>query len=201
MRAYIRLMPDLAFALFDTAIGDCALIWGELGVVGAMLPDPDVRAGILRRYPQARETPPTPAIADAISAIQALMHGEAADLTHVELDYRDAPDLYRRVWNIARAIPPGETLTYGDIARRLGDVALSQQVGQALGRNPIPIIVPCHRILAASGKTGGFSAPGGVDTKLKMLTIERARTSAAPSLFEALPLAARPASNRRRDER
>lgn len=185
-------MPNLAFAIFDTAIGDCALIWGEAGIVGAMLPERDVRARILRRYPDAEETATTSAIAEAVAGVQALMRGEAVDLADVALDYRDAPDLYRKVWDIARAIPPGETLTYGDIARRLGDVALSQQVGQALGRNPIPIIVPCHRILAASGKTGGFSAPGGVDTKLKMLTIERARTSAAPSLFDDLPLAVRP---------
>ncbi len=189
-------MPHLAFAVFDTAIGDCALIWGETGVVGAMLPDHDVRGGILRRFSRAVETAPSPAIAEAITGVQALMRGEPCDLGAVVLDYRDAPDLHRQVWDIARAIPPGETLTYGDIARRLGDVALSQQVGQALGRNPIPIIVPCHRILSASGKTGGFSAPGGVDTKLRMLNIERARTGAAPSLFDDLPLAARPSRGR-----
>ena len=188
----LPLMPDLAFAQFDTAIGRCALIWGERGVVGAMLPERDVEGRILRRYPNAVETAPPPAVADAIGAIQALLRGEAADLGGVALDFRDAPALHRQVWEIARGIPPGETLTYGDIARRLGDVALSQQVGQALGKNPIPIIVPCHRVLAASGRTGGFSAPGGVGTKMKMLSIERARTSPAPSLFDDLPLAVRP---------
>jgi methylated-DNA-[protein]-cysteine S-methyltransferase len=186
----------LAFAVFDTAIGDCALIWGEHGVVGAMLPEPDVRGRIARRFPEASETTPDAAIGEAIAAVQALMRGESADLTGVDLDYRDAPDLHRRVWDIARCIPPGETLTYGDIARRLGDVALSQQVGQALGRNPIPIIVPCHRVLAASGKSGGFSAPGGVTTKMRMLSIEKARTSAAPGLFDDLPLAVRPHQGR-----
>jgi len=182
----------LAFAVFDTAIGDCALIWGERGVVGAMLPEDGVRGRIARRFPDAAEAAPTPAIAAAIAGIQGLMRGEAADLTGVALDYREAPDLHRRVWDIARGIRPGETLTYGDIARRLGDVALSQQVGQALGRNPIPIIVPCHRVLAASGKSGGFSATGGVTTKMRMLSIEKARTSAAPGLFDDLPLAVRP---------
>jgi methylated-DNA-[protein]-cysteine S-methyltransferase len=182
-----------SFVIFETAIGDCALIWGESGVVGAMLPESRVRERIARRFPDAVEAEPTPAIAEAVTAVQALMRGEAADLTGVALDYRDAPDLWRKVWDIARAIPPGETLTYGDIARRLGDVALSQQVGQALGKNPIPIIVPCHRVVASGGKTGGFSAPGGVTTKMKMLTVERARTDPAPSLFGDLPLAARPA--------
>jgi methylated-DNA-[protein]-cysteine S-methyltransferase len=95
------------------------------------------------------------------------------------------------VWEITHAIPAGETLTYGDIARRLGDVSLSRAVGQALGANPIPIIVPCHRVLAADGKTGGFSAPGGVSTKLKLLNIERATTSAQPMLFGELPLEVR----------
>jgi methylated-DNA-[protein]-cysteine S-methyltransferase len=189
-------MTRLAFIVFDTAIGDCALIWGEAGVVGAMLPESGVRARIAHRYPDAVETTPPAAIAEAVAAVRALMRGEAADLTGVALDYRDAPDLYRKVWDIARTIPPGQTLTYGDIARRLGDVALSQQVGQALGKNPIPIIVPCHRVLAASGKTGGFSAPGGVATKMKMLSVERARTNPEPGLFDDLPLAARPSAGR-----
>jgi len=185
-----------SFVIFDTAIGDCAVIWGEGGIVGAMLPESRVRERIAKRFPEAVETEPTPAIARAIDGVRALMRGEAADLTDVALDYRQAPDLWRQVWDIARAIPPGETLTYGDIARRLGDVALSQQVGQALGKNPIPIIVPCHRVVAAGGRTGGFSAPGGVATKMRMLSIERARTDPEPGLFGDLPLAARPAGGR-----
>ena len=86
----------------------------------------------------------------------------------------------------------GEVLTYGEVADRLGDKNLAREVGRALGLNPFPPIVPCHRILAASGKTGGFSAPGGVDTKMRLLNLEKARTSAAPSLFDDLPLAIAP---------
>src|SRR5437773_1910493 len=88
------------------------------------------------------------------------------------------------VYDIARKIPPGQTLTYGDIAKQLGGVELSRDVGQALGRNPCPIVVPCHRVLAAGNKPGGFSANGGVVTKLKMLAIEGAAVNHTPSLFD-----------------
>src|SRR5262250_2974216 len=85
----------------------------------------------------------------------------------------------RRVYEMARTIAPGETLSYGDVATRLGDPAAAREVGQALGRNPFPVIVPCHRVVAAAGKLGGFSAPGGTATKRRLLAIEAAR---APSL-------------------
>ncbi len=82
------------------------------------------------------------------------------------------PDFHRRVYDIVRCIPPGQTLTYGDIARRLGLPGSAQAVGRAMGRNPFAPIVPCHRVLAAGGKDGGFSAHGGVGTKRRMLVIE-----------------------------
>lgn len=191
----IRPMTATGLTVFDTAIGHCGLAWGGAGIVGVELPQGDAArtlARMARRYPAASEAEPPAEVAAATQAIVSLMAGEPVDLTGVRLDLSGAPDFNLKVWEIARAIPPGETLTYGDIARRLGDVSLSQQVGQALGRNPCPIIVPCHRVLAAGGKTGGFSANGGVDTKLRMLTIEKARSDPAPSLFDDLPLAAKP---------
>ena len=103
-----------------------------------------------------------------------LLSGEHVDLTWVALEDDALPELYRRVYTVARTIPPGSTLTYGDIARRLGDVRLAREVGEALGRNPFPIVVPCHRVLAAGGRTGGFSARGGTETKMRMLRIEGA---------------------------
>lgn len=190
-------MHATALALFESALGLGAIAWNASGVRGVALPGPDEsaqRAYAARRHPRAEETPPPAGIADAIEAVQVLLETGRGDLGGIALDLSDTPPLHRRVYDIARAIPAGETLTYGDIARRLGDVALSREVGQALGKNPIPIIVPCHRVLAANGGTGGFSAPGGVDTKLKLLTIERARTTHAPSLFDLaqLPLAKAP---------
>ncbi len=181
-----------AYALFDTAIGPCGLVWGDDGVTNAVLPEADLEATrqrLLRRTPSAVETDPPSDIATAIEAVRELFAGGQRDLADIKLDLSGVSDFQRDVYAIARAIPPGETLTYGDIARRMGSVNLSREVGQAMGKNPIPIIVPCHRVMAANGGTGGFSAPGGVDTKLKMLTIEKARTSAQPSLFDDLPLA------------
>jgi methylated-DNA-[protein]-cysteine S-methyltransferase len=104
----------------------------------------------------------------------------------------DVPPFHQRVYAVARTIPPGATLSYGEIAVRLGDRGAARDVGEALGQNPFPIIVPCHRVLAAGGKVGGFSASGGVATKLRLLDIEGAQVGEAPSLFERLPLAAPP---------
>jgi methylated-DNA-[protein]-cysteine S-methyltransferase len=105
-------------------------------------------------------------------------------LSVVALDLDGVPDFHRDVYDIARKILPGRTMTYGEIAKRLGGVELSRDVGQALGSNPCPIVVPCHRVLAAGGKPGGFSANGGVATKLKMLAIEGAAVNYTPSLFD-----------------
>ena len=187
----------IAITTFETAIGACGLAWGDDGIVAVALPEADAAgtaARLARRLPDAVAAEPTPPIAAVIADIIALMAGEPRELTGARLDLTGLPAFNLKVYEIARAIPPGETLTYGDIARRLGDVALSREVGQALGRNPFPIIVPCHRVLAAGGKTGGFSANGGVTTKLKMLSIEKARSDPAPSLFDDLPLAAKPAA-------
>jgi len=185
-------MKDFGFALFETAIGHCGIVWSERGVAGVQLPERNehaTRNRILRRFPGAREAVPPDVVLRAVDDIVALLGGEPRDLTHVTLDTEDMADFNRRVYAIARTIPPGATLSYGEIAERLGDRALARDVGQALGQNPIPIIVPCHRVLAAGGKTGGFSAPGGVVTKLRLLTIEGAQPN-GPTLFDRLPLSA-----------
>ena len=133
------------------------------------------RARVIRRFPHARQSTPPPFIAHAIERIVALLAGESRDLTDIPLDFDDrVPEFHRRVYDVARTIKPGKTLTYGAIAARLGEPD-ARAVGQALGSNPIPIIVPCHRVLAANGGTGGFSAPGGTATKLRLLAIEGAR--------------------------
>jgi len=185
-------MKDLGFALFETTIGHCGIVWSERGVAGVQLPErnaPATRNRILRRFAGAREAVPPDVVQRAIADIVALLGGEPRDLTHVTIDTDGMADLNRRVYAIARTIPPGATLSYGEIAERLGDRSLARDVGQALGQNPIPIIVPCHRVLAAGGKVGGFSAPGGVVTKLRLLTIEGAQPN-GPTLFDRLPLQA-----------
>jgi methylated-DNA-[protein]-cysteine S-methyltransferase len=187
-------MSDYRFALFETAIGSCALIWRARGVAGVQLPEADgraTRARVRRRFPGALESELPPGVRDAIDGIIALLDGEAADLTGVKIDDDETPEFNRRVYAIARTIPPGRTMTYGEIAQRLGDRLLAREVGTALGQNPCPIIMPCHRVLAAGGKPGGFSASGGVVTKLRLLTIEGAQPN-GPTLFDDLPLIARP---------
>jgi len=195
------------FALFDTAIGQCSIVWNERGVVRTQLPEGNAhtaRDRIARRYPAARETTPPEDVKRAIDGVVALLRGEPADLNGVKIDTAGMPDFDRQVYEIARTIPAGSTLTYGEIAQRLGDRNLARDVGTALGQNPIPIIVPCHRVLAADGRLGGFSAPGGVGTKARLLTIEGAQPG-GPTLFEDLPLTAprrsRHGPPRRRDPR
>ena len=172
--------------LFETAIGTCGVAWSDRGLTGVMLPlteGGDPLSRLIRRNPGAVEAAPPATVAAAIEGVQALLRGEKRDLLDVSLDDAHISGLPAQVYAIARAIPPGQTLTYGDIARRLGDLALSRAVGQALGANPWPIVVPCHRILAAGGKKGGFSAPGGADTKLRMLEIEGALAPDTLPLF------------------
>jgi methylated-DNA-[protein]-cysteine S-methyltransferase len=182
-------MTDQGFTLFDTAIGPCAIAWRSGRIVGVGLPErtpSHTRARMARRLPEAIEQAPPPAVQAVIDDVVALLNGEARDLSTVPLDLADVPDFNRRVYDVARTIPPGRTLTYGEIATRLGVPKEAREVGQALGRNPCPIVVPCHRVLAADGKSGGFSANGGVDTKMRMLSIERMHASekGMPTLFD-----------------
>jgi methylated-DNA-[protein]-cysteine S-methyltransferase len=180
-------MTDRSFTLFDTAIGRCAIAWGERGINALQLPMSSAdktRARIRQRYGDIAEAVPPADVQSAIDGIVELLAGKPNDLSEVVLDLDGVPEFNRGVYDIARTIPPGQTLTYGDIAKRLGGVELSRDVGQALGRNPCPIVVPCHRVLAAGGKPGGFSANGGVATKLKMLAIEGAVVNHTPNLFD-----------------
>lgn len=181
--------------LFDTAIGHCALVWEDGRIVGSQLPEGDLaeaRRRLKRRFPGVVESEPNDMVTVAVEQIRGLLRGEPRDLAGLPIALDGVSGFARAVYEVALAIPPGETLTYGEVARRVGEPGAARAVGVALGQNPWPIIVPCHRVLAASGGTGGFSARGGVETKLRMLTIERARTSDEPGLFGALPLQARP---------
>jgi methylated-DNA-[protein]-cysteine S-methyltransferase len=182
-----------SYALFETAIGSCGIVWSEYGIVGVQFPQASEQASrkrLLSRFPSACERTPPEAVQRTIDGIVALLRGERRDLSEAVLDCAAVPDFNRRVYAVARAIPAGSTLSYGEVAARLGDRNLARDVAQALGQNPFPIIVPCHRVMAAGGKTGGFSAPGGVRTKLRLLSIERAQPG-GPTLFADLPLAVR----------
>jgi methylated-DNA-[protein]-cysteine S-methyltransferase len=177
-------MTPPGFTLFATAIGRCGIAWGARGVDLVQLPEGSeakTRARVRARCPQARESPPPAAVKGAMDGIVALLRGETPDLSAIALDMGRLPPFHRRVYEAARAIPPGATRSYGEVAAQLGAPGAARAVGQALKRNPFAIVVPCHRVLAASGKVGGFSADGGVTTKLKMLAIEGAQVNGAPA--------------------
>lgn len=182
------------FSLFPTPLGDCGVAWRGDVVVATRLPGrhpADTADRLAARTGGTRGEPP-PAIQDAIAAMTALLGGKRADLNFIACDLGGIDPFAAKVYAATRAIPPGATSTYGDIAAGIGDKRLAREVGAALGRNPFPIIVPCHRVVGANDKLTGFSAPGGVATKLRMLAIEGARIGEAPGLFADLPLAVKP---------
>jgi methylated-DNA-[protein]-cysteine S-methyltransferase len=186
-------MSTHRFALFDTPIGTCGLTWNAAGVTGLQLPESTAeatRARVRRRWPGVEEVAaPPPEMQRVIERVLTLLRGETAEaetLADIPLDLTAVPDFHRRVYEVARTIPPGRTMTYGEIAKRLDAPHESREVGQALGRNPVAIIVPCHRVLGADGKMGGFSANGGVATKRRILEIEGADAIGAGPLFGGL---------------
>ena len=182
------------YAVFRTALGVCGLAWQDETVTAVRLPDArhELTGQTLARLTGGSEDTPSGHIRDAMDAITALLDGEKTDLRFISCDRSRVDPFAQRVYDLTRAIDVGETRTYGHIAQALGDKTQSRRVGQCLGRNPFPIIVPCHRVMGANGKLTGFSAPGGTTTKLKMLEIEGAHIGEPAGLFDALPLAVKP---------
>jgi methylated-DNA-[protein]-cysteine S-methyltransferase len=181
-------MTAQGYTLFDTAIGRCGIAWTAHGVAGVQLPEADdekTRARLRRRFAQAVEAAPPAAVRRAIDGIVALLGGHQSDLSAITLDMQGVPPFHRRVYAVARSITPGRTLTYRDIAAQLGEPGAARAVGQALGHNPFALIVPCHRVLAAHGQAGGFSAHGGAVTKLRLLSIEGVQAPGTSTLFDA----------------
>ena len=178
------------FTLFATPIGQCALVWNEHGIAAVCLPEQSegrMLSRLYRQFPSLESAAPSPAMQKAVDGMVALLEGEARDLRFCTLDLRGTAPFHRRVYAAAQDILPGKTQTYGEIAALLGEPGAARAVGQALGHNPFPIIVPCHRVLASGAQSGGFSAPGGVSTKLRMLLIEGAEIGGAPGLFDREP--------------
>ena len=182
-----RMPAPLAFTVFATAIGDCALAWNDVGVLAVWLPEASaarLRARIANRFPDAIESAPEGSVDAAVAAITALLRGERTDLGAIRIDDSRLEPFDRRVYAAARTIAPGRVVSYAELAARVGPDASAREVGQSLGRNPFSIVVPCHRIVAAGGELGGFSAPGGTATKRRLLTIEDARRDGVDDLFD-----------------
>jgi methylated-DNA-[protein]-cysteine S-methyltransferase len=168
------------YCVFDTPIGACGIAWSEHGITRFRLPEA-TRAATERRMARgAQEAEPPPRIANVIAEVLRYCAGTKIDFTSVALDMPDVVAFHRQVYEAARAVGWGETASYGDLAREIGAPGEAREVGQALARNPIPLIVPCHRILTSDGKLGGFSAPGGTATKERLLALEGVRVGVDP---------------------
>ena len=161
----------MLYAAIDTDWGPIGLGWTDRGLARLALPGPRLD-DVLSRWGH-RGTPPA-ALAPLVERIVAYVAGEPVEFDGFELDLGAVPEFHRLAYADIRKLRWGQTTTYGAIARRLGDPLAARAVGQAMGANPIPLVIPCHRVLGADGKTGGFSSPGGVATKMTMLALEQA---------------------------
>jgi methylated-DNA-[protein]-cysteine S-methyltransferase len=182
-------MSGRAYTIFDTAIGRCGIAWSPSGIVSVQLPEAreiETRKRLFLLYPEARETRPAPNVEAAIEGIVALLHGEAIDLSAITLDMSGIHPFDQRVYQVARRIPRGDTLTYNEIAVKLGASGAVRSVAQALARNPFVVIVPCHRVLDAGGYTDKMSAHGGLISKRRLLSIEGASNPASKTLLDVL---------------
>ena len=180
-----------AFCLFDTALGRCAIAWRGAAVIAVALPEADENRLAARMVARgaAPADAPDPLASRAIDGIRRLLEGEPLDLADIPVDLAPLPPFESRVLEALRLVPHGQTVTYGELAARCGAPGAARAVGAAMGRNPAPIIIPCHRVLAGGGRSGGFSAPGGVTTKFRILAIEQAHRGGDALLFDNLPLA------------
>ena len=168
-----RKVGDMETVVFDTALGEFGIGWTDAGVARVQLPGMD-HAALLQRINRggAQAGEPTRLVEQVISRIEDYAEGQAVEFSDIPLDLADVPAFNRRAYDLLTGVGWGETTTYGAMARQLGDVGLSRAVGAAMGANPIPLIIPCHRVLASDGRPGGFSAPGGAESKLRMLELE-----------------------------
>ena len=170
-------MSTLHYFIFETASGFCGIAWNDAGITRFQLPAKSAKAAerlMLRRAPGVQPGVPTPMVGEAVAAVRRYFQGNETDFSELELDLDGQDEFFKRVYAAARRIKWGQTTTYGDLAKELGaGPETARDVGQAMARNPIPLIIPCHRVLAAGGKIGGFSAPGGAAAKIRMLGLER----------------------------
>ncbi|MBV8536481.1 MAG: methylated-DNA--[protein]-cysteine S-methyltransferase [Alphaproteobacteria bacterium] len=173
--------PTSHYAIFETAAGFCAVAWNDAGIVRFQLPTRSADAterALLRRVPEAERASPPAEFGKVIADAQRYFAGEKVDFSEVPVDLGRPQDFFRRIYEALRRVGYGQTTTYGALAKELGaGPEAARDVGQAMATNPVPLIIPCHRVLAAGGKVGGFSAPGGAASKIRMLELEGVRVS------------------------
>jgi methylated-DNA-[protein]-cysteine S-methyltransferase len=181
-----------AYTVFEAAAGFCAIAWNNVGITRFQLPARTAQVterNMLRRLPAAEPGTPPPEVAEAIAAAQRYFRGEPIDFSCFALDLDGQDEFFRRIYTAARRLGWGQTTTYGSLAKGLGaGPEAARDVGQAMAKNPVPLIIPCHRVLAAGGKVGGFSAPGGSVAKAHMLQLEGVHVPPPPPVQRSLGL-------------
>jgi methylated-DNA-[protein]-cysteine S-methyltransferase len=176
--------------LFDTSLGTVGLAWSERGITRLQLPEAGrvaTERRLRRHAPAAARADPTAAIEDVIDRLQRYMAGRRTDFSAIALDLAGISAFHRAIYDAARRVGWGETTTYGALARQAGAPDAARAVGQAMGRNPVPIIIPCHRVLASGRKIGGFSAHGGATTKQRLLGLEGVHLGDGAPMLPGLP--------------
>jgi methylated-DNA-[protein]-cysteine S-methyltransferase len=182
-------MVERAYAIFDTAIGRCGIAWSHAGVLGVQLPEAreiETRKRFFLLYPDARETRPSANAEAAIEGIVDMLRGKVSDLSDIVLDMSGVHAFDQRVYQAVRQILRSETLTYDEVAARLGTPSAVRSVAQAIARNPFVVIVPCHRVLEAGGYTDRMSLHAGLISKRRLLSIEGAGSLSSKSLLDIL---------------
>jgi len=173
------------YFIFETAGGFCGIAWNDVGITRFQLPTKSAEAterALLRRTRGAEPATPTPGVVAAVAAVKRYFNGEVTDFSGFKLDLGGQDPFFERVYAAARQVGWGHTTTYGTLAKELGaGPEAARDVGQAMAKNPVALIIPCHRVLAAGGKVGGFSAPGGSAAKIRMLELEGVRVGPPPS--------------------
>ncbi len=173
------------YLIFETAGGFCGIAWNEIGITRFQLPTQSAEATerlMRRRVPGAEPGTPTPEVAEAVAAVKRYFAGEETDFSDLKLDLGEQDEFFKQIYEAARRVGWGRTTTYGTLAKELGaGPEAARDVGQAMATNPVALIIPCHRVLAAGGKVGGFSAPGGSAAKIRMLELEGVNLDPPPA--------------------
>jgi methylated-DNA-[protein]-cysteine S-methyltransferase len=180
-------MNEVRHHLFDTTLGTCGVAWSSRGLAAVQLPEKDGAATaerLAKKSGSTGEAPPPPWVTTLVDDIRNYLAGQKIDFSGIAVDLDGIDDVRRKIYLTLRDVPFGRTTTYGELARAIGiaDWEGARDVGEAMGRNPVPIVIPCHRVLAAGNKLGGFSAYGGTSTKKKLLALEGVNLGEAPRL-------------------
>jgi methylated-DNA-[protein]-cysteine S-methyltransferase len=180
------------YSVFETAGRFCAVVWTRVGIRGFLLPElhaASIEEHVLARHSMAKPAAPPPVVTRLIEDVRRYFAGQRVDFSGIALDLGAQCDSWRRIYAAARRVGWGQTTTYGALAKELhAHTKFARDVGQAMAKNPVPLIIPCHRVLAAGGKLGGFSAPGGTTAKMQMLRLEDVRVAAPPPAQQSFEL-------------